>query len=110
MRAGDLAGRIGGDEFALWMAGVDAAAAPGRAEAILAAGRELSAYSGGPEHPLGLSIGMAILAPGSAESCEELMARADAAMYEAKRGGKGWYRLAATPSAASIMPAPRRTL
>lgn len=94
---GDLVGRLGGDEFALWMEGVDAAAAPARAEWILETGRELLAYSGTAEHPLGLSIGMAVLEPGAPESREELVARADAMMYEIKHGGKGWYRLAAAP-------------
>lgn len=105
-RPGDFVGRLGGDEFALWMEGVDAAAAPARAEWILETGRELLAYSGNAEHPLGLSIGMAVLQPGSPESREELVARADAVMYEIKHGGKGWYRLAAAPQ---IMPERRKT-
>lgn len=102
---GDLIARLGGDEFAIWMEGVDAGAAPQRAEAILAAGRELLVYSGSPEHPLGLSIGMAVHPPGSEETREELVARADAVMYEIKRGGKGWYRIAAAPEET---PADRR--
>ncbi len=65
VRAGDLVARMGGDEFALWMEGVDSSVAPARAEAILAAGRDLLVYSGSPEHPIGLSIGMAVREPGS---------------------------------------------
>ncbi len=98
VRAGDLVARMGGDEFALWMEGVDSAVAPARAETILAAGRDLLVYSGSPEHPIGLSIGMAVREPGSAETREELIARADAVMYEIKHGGKGWYRLAGPPA------------
>lgn len=99
-RAGDMVARLGGDEFAVWMEGVDAASAPARAERILDSGRELLPYSGDPGYPLGLSIGMAVLEPGSSESREALVARADAVMYEIKHGGKGWYRIAAMPPAA----------
>ena len=108
-RAGDLVARLGGDEFAVWMEGVDAAAAAARAERVLEAVRELEPYSGDPEHPLGLSIGMAIRPPGSHETREELVARADAVMYEIKHGGKGWYRIAGMPPPAVSpqAPAPR---
>jgi diguanylate cyclase (GGDEF)-like protein len=104
---GDLVARLGGDEFAVWMEGIDAAAAPARAERILDSVRELLAYSGGPDYPLGLSIGMAVLEPGSRESREALVARADAVMYEIKHGGKGWYRIAGAPTA-SVPPRERR--
>ena len=42
---------------------------------------------------------MAVFEPGSGETRENLIARADAVMYEIKRSGKGWYRLAAAPGA-----------
>lgn len=103
---GDLVARLGGDEFAVWMEGVGATGAPERAERILESVRELLPYSGGPDHPLGLSIGMAVLEPGSRETREELVARADAVMYEIKHGGKGWYRIAGTPQSAD----PNRTV
>ncbi|WP_084619028.1 sensor domain-containing diguanylate cyclase [Thalassobaculum salexigens] len=93
-RPGDLIARLGGDEFALWMEGVGAPDAPARAEWILETGKELLQYSGTPDHPVGLSIGMAIYLPGSGESRQHLIERADAVMYEIKHGGKGWYRIA----------------
>ena len=40
------------------------------------------------------SIGIAMHEPASAESVEQLLARADAAMYDAKRGGKNRYSIA----------------
>jgi diguanylate cyclase (GGDEF)-like protein/PAS domain S-box-containing protein len=96
---GDIGARLGGDEFALWMEGIDTSTAPERAERIIEMGKELLTYSGSPDHPIGLSIGMAVFEPGSGETRENLIARADAVMYEIKRSGKGWYRLAAAPGA-----------
>ncbi|MDF1794128.1 MAG: diguanylate cyclase [Thalassobaculaceae bacterium] len=93
-REGDLIARLGGDEFALWLEGVGLEGAPARAEWILETGKELLQYSGAPEFPVGLSIGMAVYAPGSGEKREQLIERADAVMYEIKHGGKGWYRIA----------------
>lgn len=99
-RTGDLVARLGGDEFALWFEGVDEKGAGPRAEWILETGKELLQYSGSPEFPVGLSIGMAVYLPGSGETREHLIERADAVMYEIKHGGKGWYRIAA-PAASS---------
>jgi diguanylate cyclase (GGDEF)-like protein len=81
--------RIGGDEFAMLFecAGEDDAQA---------VGWELQGQSRGR---LGstLSIGLAIAEPG--EGHEELVARADAAMYEVKRQGRDGVLLAAQPPA-----------
>lgn len=93
-KEGDLVARLGGDEFAMWMEGVDEAAAGGRAEWIIETGKELLQYSGSEEKPVGLSIGMAVYAPGSGEDYDALIQRSDEVMYEVKHGGKGWYRIA----------------
>lgn len=89
IRSGDLVGRLGGDEFAVFLSEVDAAAAAGKAEEIVAVGRKLRPYSADSQRPLGLSLGVAIVAPGDGESLTELLDRADRAMYAAKRRGKG---------------------
>lgn len=89
----DLAARLGGDEFALWLAGTDAARLRARAERLLAHNRALARAFVGMSPPPGLSIGLAVRAPG--ESDDALVARADDAMYRAKRGGKG--RLSIAP-------------
>ncbi|MHA1536440.1 MAG: diguanylate cyclase domain-containing protein [Alphaproteobacteria bacterium] len=86
--------RIGGDEFALWLPGADAKAAKAAARALGKAAGALSSFSARDDIPLGFSIGIAIYEPASRETIEPLLARADAAMYEAKRGGKGDVRLA----------------
>ena len=49
----------------------------------------LGEFSADARHPLGLSIGIAIFRPGSRESADALIARADRAMYDGKRQGKG---------------------
>lgn len=100
----DLVARLGGDEFALWLEQTGYDAAPARAERILDTGAALQEYSGSPDHPVGLSIGMAVTEPGSTESMQALIERADAVMYEIKRGGKGWYRLAPPPTRDDMTP------
>ncbi|HXY99262.1 MAG TPA: sensor domain-containing diguanylate cyclase [Stellaceae bacterium] len=93
-RSGDLLVRLGGDEFALWIEGLGSRAGGERAEALLHAAEALKALSGDAQHPLGISLGLAVAEPGSGESPEQLVARADNAMYRAKAAGKGGLALA----------------
>ena len=90
---GDIAARFGGDEFILWIAGADAAAAVERARALLA-----GAAAQGGDHAPRFSLGIAAWDPASRESVAHLLARADAALYEAKRHGRGGWRLAGAPA------------
>jgi diguanylate cyclase (GGDEF)-like protein/PAS domain S-box-containing protein len=99
----DLIGRLGGDEFVMWLDDTDANVAIKRGENLLAAARTLKGLSGAPDKPLAVSLGIAIYDPRSGEGRDALIARADAAMYEAKHGGKG--RLAMAPAAE---PVPKR--
>lgn len=77
----DLAARLGGDEFALVLPRTDEAGAAAVGERVVARIRALPVRS--PSVALGASFGAAALAAGEAE--EELLARADAALYRAKR-------------------------
>jgi diguanylate cyclase (GGDEF)-like protein len=87
LRVVDVAGRLGGEEFAVLLPETDLE------EATLVADRMRGALS---EAPLGLSggvrisltasFGIAELAPG--QSGQQLMSRADAALYAAKAAGK----------------------
>ncbi|MEO5375162.1 MAG: sensor domain-containing diguanylate cyclase [Alphaproteobacteria bacterium] len=93
-RSTDLVARLGGDEFAIWLEGADAEAAVRRAEALLNSAAPLNEFSGDPARPLLMSLGIAVYDPGHAETLDDLLARADAAMYAVKRSGKGNYRIA----------------
>jgi len=87
MRPGDLAARYGGEEFAMILP--NATLAEGRAvcERILEAVRATAADAGnGVRLKITASIGVAEMRSG--DSVESLIARADAAQYRAKYGGK----------------------
>ncbi len=94
-RPSDLVARLGGDEFAMWLDGADRLTAAERADALVrtAAGRLSIDTADGPVS-LGFSIGFAERLPGSFEDQDGLLRRADLAMYEAKRAGRGCWRAA----------------
>ncbi|QCN96415.1 diguanylate cyclase [Azospirillum argentinense] len=96
VRPGDLPGRLGGDEFVLWLGRTDEAQAVAVAERLLAGMAALRHLSAGPDKPLGLSIGIAVHRVGR-ETVQELTDRADSAMYDAKKRGKGHYAVAPAP-------------
>jgi diguanylate cyclase (GGDEF)-like protein len=94
VRAGDLVARLGGDEFAVWLDNAGEQTAVGRAQVFLTAAKSLRPYSGTHNRPLTLSIGMAVYESATRESINDFLSRADAAMYNVKREGKGHYALA----------------
>lgn len=86
VRAGDLAARFGGDEFALLVAVEDLDAARqlvGRVAHNLRQPFEL----GGVELEVELSAGIAMV-PAHGRTLDDLLRRADTAMYEAKAAGE----------------------
>ncbi|MEE8444851.1 MAG: diguanylate cyclase [Alphaproteobacteria bacterium] len=93
-RPGDLVARLGGDEFALWLDRTDEDAARARATILLKAAQCLAPFSGAPDQPLGISVGVAVWRSGNNESLDALTLRADAAMYEIKNLGKNGYVIA----------------
>ncbi|MCA1909045.1 MAG: diguanylate cyclase [Magnetospirillum sp.] len=99
-RPTDLVARLGGDEFAIWLEAAEKSIAIRRCEGMLEASASLAHFSGSADKPLHMSLGVAVHAGASGESLEELIARADKAMYEVKRDGKGHWRLAPAPGAA----------
>lgn len=86
LRARDVVGRIGGEEFAILLPKADIVAAQAVCERMRAA---MSAHPvRHDEHaiPFTASIGIAELQPG--DDVDHLLARADTALYEAKTGGR----------------------
>ncbi|MDP6831527.1 MAG: diguanylate cyclase [Alphaproteobacteria bacterium] len=88
-RKGDISGRFGGDEFALWLEETDLEGALHKSEELLARTEALRQFSGDAAHPLSFSIGIAIVEPDLEEDLEGLIHRADSALYQAKRDGRG---------------------
>jgi diguanylate cyclase (GGDEF)-like protein len=84
----DLFGRFGGDEFLVGLADHDAASASRLAEALRAAVQAAAANQAPPLPGLSLSIGLACADADIGYSADSLFARADAALYEAKRRGR----------------------
>lgn len=85
IRASDLAGRIGGDEFCVLLMGdpdLDADRAVERMRATTVAHNARPAR----DFRVSLSIGLSALAPGRSVTLEELIDAADEGMYEDKRG------------------------
>jgi diguanylate cyclase (GGDEF)-like protein len=88
VRETDAVGRLGGDEFAVCM-GASRTAVDG--VGALAAARMVDAI-GEIGESVGCSVGLAVLREG--ETLEQLLARADQAMREAKQAGKNRFQRA----------------
>ena len=89
-RESDLPGRIGGEEFAVLLPETPKAGAEEVARRIVAACRNLTVAT--PTGPVTFtcSLGIAEVIDSDA-TCEDVLRRGDAALYEAKRGGRdGW--------------------
>lgn len=94
VRPADLVARLGGDEFALWLDGFDGLTAAERAEHLrLSFPRDAAEFALPGQQGLTMSIGIACRQPGEGEELDDVMQRADLAMYEVKRNGGGHWRV-----------------
>ncbi len=96
VRVGDTLGRIGGDEFVAVCRSADAPAAEAVAERILEVCRAPMVLPGAVVE-VSVSIGIALFDPSvdAPPASDQLLVRADAAMYASKRAGKN--RLSVAP-------------
>jgi len=90
VREGDVAARLGGDEFAILMAGATEQAATLLAQRVLDSVSH-PVYLDGHKVQVCVSIGIAPSTAG--QSAATLLGNADTALYQAKTGGRGTYRL-----------------
>jgi len=88
VRADDTVARLGGDEFALLLPGLRSTGEAERFLARLVARVRQPVRLAGREVTPSLSLGAAFF-PGDADTAEALYRSADAALYEAKRQGRG---------------------
>ncbi len=95
LSAGEVMGRWGGEEFLLLLPGLPLDLAMARVEELRAAALEIKLPDSGVAEGLrvSLSAGMATSYEGAA-SLDEIIVRADVALYEAKRGGRNLVRVA----------------
>lgn len=93
VRHQDLVGRYGGDEFIIMLPDTGVSGAADVAQRILANIKQCDIQVDGYSLPLRLSLGIATF-PADAGSKHELIAHADAALYEAKGSGGGQARQA----------------
>ena len=90
-RGGDIVGRVGGDEFVVFMKNADSEAVMKKAETL---NRTIESLSGCKK--IGTSVSGSVGAafyPGDGKSYDELFRKADTAMYVAKKQGKNSFRV-----------------
>lgn len=109
VRAADLVGRFGGEEFVVLLPDTDAAGALGAAENLRHAVAEADFKVGVEILRLTISIGAATLLPGQPGDFDRLMNLADRAVYQAKDGGRNLVMMGAEDAAVAVAPG-RKTI
>lgn len=86
LKAGDLFGRYGGDEFAMFLPGADERTSDHFAESLRAAVAEGRGNRKWPDYTI--SIGVVTVPSGSDASLSDLFKSSDEALYQAKHAGR----------------------
>jgi diguanylate cyclase (GGDEF)-like protein len=81
----DLIARLGGDEFSIWFDKMDEVTVKEKIKILLKNNSFLSKFSLNKKQPFGLSIGLATFEETDTDTLEQLISRADAAMYREKK-------------------------
>jgi len=92
VRRNEVLARLGGDEFAILLPAVQGNEADALAERVVRAVAQIPFHFEGQNLRLTASLGIACY-PGHAADADELVARADIAMYQAKDAGKNTWRV-----------------
>jgi diguanylate cyclase (GGDEF)-like protein len=106
VRPGDLVGRLGGDEFAVLLTNVDSVASAETVAARFVESLGVPLELEGQLVPVSVSVGLTIRAPGEAVSVDDLLRRADVAMYHAKARGKNRWTTYASQMEEQVPQAP----
>ena len=106
VRAGpDLVARYGGEEFAVILPGIDARMAQAMAERLRASVAALAEpHAGAAAGIVTVSAGVAAVLPSPRTTAEQLIRAADAALYQAKGGGRNQVRAAPVDADAPLVP------
>lgn len=107
VREGDVVGRLGGEEFGVYLHGADFTAALVMAERIRFAVSRISFAPGGQAHPLSVSIGGVATAGGV--KFNDLLRAADHQLYGAKAAGRNRIELVLAGREPEPVPSARTT-
>lgn len=100
-RAGDVCFRYGGEEFAVLLPNTELEGAVRMANSLLVALRAVEIEHQGKRFSVTASIGVASVVPTADDNPEDLVGRADAALYVAKRQGRNQVAAEIVPKAGS---------
>ena len=105
VRSGDVLARWGGEEFAVLVESSDDAGLVDAAERLRVLVARSEVRDGGITHEVRVSVGASLAQPD--DTAASLFARADAALYQAKNGGRDRISVAAPPDGGSGQTPPR---
>lgn len=89
-RSDDVVSRFGGDEFMIFVKGIDRKVAAGKIQTLRAEIERIKAECHAENTGLSACIGVSIY-PSDADNVEQLVSEADVAMYYVKQNGKNGY-------------------
>ena len=108
VRGNEVFARLGGDEFAILLSGVESGMAEILAERVVRAVGQIPLRYEGRNLRVTASLGIAFY-PAQSENADDLVAKADTAMYQAKQAGKNTWRVFREDSQSAKMTMERLT-